>query len=354
MGTDKIRRRESRTIKVGGVAIGGGAPIAVQSMTNTRTADVKQTLAQMSQLEAEGCEIVRVSVPDKDSARAISAIKEATSIPVVADVHFQAELAMAAITAGADKIRINPGNIGGKNELLKVVEAAGEAGIPIRVGVNSGSLGDEIRLREAPMADKLVASAMRSVSLLEDAGFRQIVISVKSSTVLETVAAYRKLAGQLDYPLHLGITESGTLVSGCIKSAVGLGILLAEGIGDTLRVSLTADPVEEIRAGQQILQALEIRLFRPELISCPTCARCEVDLIKIASEVETRLMSLRQPCRVAVMGCVVNGPGEASHADIGIAAGQGKGVLFKRGQKIGVIPEDRFVDALFEALDDEA
>ncbi len=347
-----ISRKSTRQVKVGGVAIGGGAPIAVQSMTNTKTFDVEATVAQINALEAAGCEIVRVSVPDERSAAAIPALKEAIDIPLVADIHFQAGLAVAAIEAGADKVRINPGNIGGQEETAKVVEAAAAAGIPIRIGVNSGSLSREIRESPAPMPEKLARSAIENIELVESLGFDKLVISVKSSNVMETVEAYRLLSAQTDHPLHLGVTESGTLERGAVKSAVALGILMAEGIGDTVRVSLTADPVHEISIARQILQALDIRRFSPEIISCPTCARCEVDLIPIAERLDDHLKSSTKIVKVAVMGCVVNGPGEAAEADVGLAAGRGKGVIFAKGKPVKTIGEADFAAELLKAVDD--
>lgn len=345
-------RKATKRIRIGNIVIGGGSPIAIQSMTNTRTSDIGATVGQIGRLRDAGCEIVRVSVPDEESAAAIARIKADIDMPLVADVHFRAELAVAAIEAGADKIRINPGNIGAAGDVAKVVEAAAKAGIPIRVGVNSGSLTKAIRSQEGTMAQKLFLSAMENIAVIEALGFDQMVVSVKSPDVMEAVAAYRLLSSETDYPLHVGITESGTLESGSIKSAVGLGILLAAGIGDTIRVSLTADPVHEIHAARQILQSLGIRRFFPEIISCPTCARCEVDLIPIAEKLENYLKSSSKLVKVAVMGCVVNGPGEAADADIGLAAGKGKGVIFKGGQAQKTISEDRFLEELIKAVEE--
>ena len=345
-------RKPTRQVKVGRVAIGGGAPVVVQSMTNTKTHMVDETVAQIRALRAAGCEIVRVSVPDPASAAAIPAIKAAIDIPLVADIHFQADLAVAAIKAGADKVRINPGNIGGRDETAKVVEAAAKASVPIRIGVNSGSLSKEIRATDAPPAEKLARSAIENIELIEGLGFNDIVVSVKSSSVTETVEAYRLLSEETDHPLHLGVTESGTLESGAIKSAIGIGILLAEGIGDTIRVSLTSDPVHEIETARQILQALDIRRFSPEIISCPTCARCEVELIPIAEQLEKHLKSSTKIVKVAVMGCVVNGPGEAADADIGLAAGKGKGVIFSHGRAVKTVTESEFLSEMLRSIDE--
>jgi len=345
-------RKPTKRIRIGKVIIGGGFPVAIQSMTNTKTADVEATVTQIIALQETGCEIVRVSVPDCESAAAFKEIKAQIDVPIVADIHFKADLAVAAIKAGADKIRINPGNIGGPEDIRKIVDAAGTAGIPIRIGVNSGSLSKQVRARPNSMAEKLADSALENISLLEESGFDNIVLSVKSSDVLETVKAYRVLSGKTDYPLHLGITESGTLESGTVKSAIGIGLLLAEGIGDTIRVSLTAEPVREIDVAKQILQALGIRRFHPEIISCPTCARCEVDLITIAARLERHLKGCNKLVKVAVMGCVVNGPGEASGADIGLAAGRGKGVIFRRGLAVKTIDETDFFSELIKMVDE--
>lgn len=337
---------------VGSVAVGGGAPVAVQSMTSTKTIDVKATISQIRQLEAAGCEIIRLSIPDEASVKAFKEIKRETEAPLVADIHFQWKLAVAAIKAGADKVRINPGNIGNEQGVRAIVETAGEFDIPIRIGVNSGSLSDKLRESDMTLAEKLVASAMESIKLIESMGFTDLVISAKAFSVPETIATYRALAKRIAYPLHLGITESGTLESGVVRSAVGLGILLAEGVGDTIRISLSADPVHEVYAAQQILQALELRQFHPQLISCPTCARCEVDLIPIANEIEAYLKKSNRSIKVAIMGCAVNGPGEARQADVGIAAGKGKGVLFKRGEPVKTISEDAFIDQLTKMIEE--
>lgn len=331
------------------VAIGGGAPVTVQSMTKTDTRDVEATVRQIRRLEAAGCEIIRVAVPDEEAAEALKAIKRSISIPLAADIHFDHRLAIKAIENGADKLRINPGNIGGREKVREVVRAAMERGVPIRIGVNSGSLErDLLRKHGGPTPEAMVESAMRHVRMLEEMGFRDIVISLKSSDVMDTIEAYRMIAGMCDYPLHLGVTESGPTLSGAIKSAIGIGALLAEGIGDTIRVSLTADPVEEVRVGYQILGALGLRRRGVNLISCPTCGRCRVNLISIVRQVEERLKGIDAPITVAVMGCEVNGPGEAREADVGLACGRGRGVIFRKGVPVERVDENRFVEVLVE------
>ena len=321
-----IQRRITRQIKVGGVPVGGAAAISVQSMTNTPTRDVRATVAQIRRLEAAGCEIVRVAVPDAASAQAISSIKARVRIPVVADVHFDHRLAIAAARAGADGLRINPGNIGGSRKVKAVVDCARACGIPIRIGVNSGSLEkDLLKKYNGATPEGMVASALRHVELLRGLDFHDVKVSLKASDVQRTVAAYRLLAAATDLPVHLGVTEAGTLFSGLVKSALGIGMLLAEGIGDTLRVSLTRDPVEEVRAGFEILAALDIRRRGPEIIACPTCGRTRIDLFGIVERVEKALAGSAAPIRIAVMGCVVNGPGEAREADVGIAGGGRRG-----------------------------
>jgi (E)-4-hydroxy-3-methylbut-2-enyl-diphosphate synthase len=335
---------------VGPVPVGGGAPVAVQSMTNTDTRDAAATLAQIARLADAGCEIVRVAIPHADALDAFAAICAGSSLPVVADVHFDHQLAIEAAARGAAKLRINPGNIGSLDRVDAVLEAAGEAGIPVRIGVNAGSLAREFEDRDWDLAEKLVASAAAFCEHAESRGFADIVVSTKASSVRATVDAYRKLSDLVPYPLHLGVTEAGTLLQGTVKSSVGLGILLDEGIGDTLRVSLTADPVEEVRVAWDILASLDIRRNGPELVSCPTCGRCEVDLIPIAEEVSRRLALVRTPIKVAVMGCVVNGPGESRDADIGVAGGKGVGLIFAKGQIVRKVPETEIVDALFEEI----
>lgn len=342
----------TRQICVGGVKIGGGAPVSIQSMTNTPTHDVEATLAQIQALTAAGCEIVRLAVPDMVAARAIGAIKAGSSVPLVADIHFDYQLALEAVRQGIDKVRINPGNIGAPERVKAVAEACMDRSIPIRIGVNGGSL--EKRLLEqygGPTPEALVESGLRQAQMLEQFGFHDICISLKSSSVSTTMKAYRLMSERCDYPLHLGVTEAGTPELGVIKSAAGIGGLLALGIGDTFRVTLTADPVEEIFAAKKILKAVGLRREGPELIACPTCGRTKIDLIPMARRVEDLLRQVDKPITVAVMGCVVNGPGEARHADVGIAGGQGEGVLFQKGQVVARVPEDRLVDELMKLID---
>ena len=349
-----IERRPTRQIHLGGVAIGGGAPIAVQSMTNTLTSDVEATVAQISRLTQAGCELIRVAVPDLESAEALAAIRGRIAIPLIADIHFDARLAVAAMEHGAQGIRINPGNLGGPDKLARVVDAAKAHGVPIRVGVNSGSIEKGLLQQfgyptpERP--DALIESALNNVRLLEAQGFHEIKISIKSADVLTTIAGYRQLAVMTDYPLHLGVTEAGGLIPGTVKSSVALGILLAEGIGDTFRISLTRDPVEEIRVCWELLRSLRIRLRGPELISCPTCGRTRIDLFSLAEQVEQHLQTMQSTLKVAVMGCVVNGPGEAREADIGIAGGHGVGIIFKKGELFCKVPEDRLLAVFLEEL----
>lgn len=344
-------RHTTRPVKVGALTIGGGAPVLVQSMTNTDTRDVSATLGQISRLAEAGCEVVRVAIPHADALDAFDAICEASPLPVVADIHFDHRLAIEASRRGAAKLRINPGNIGATERVDAVIDAAGEAGIPIRIGVNAGSLAPEYHDRDWPLPEKLAASAVAFCEHFDARGFSDIVVSAKASSVLPTVQAYRLLADRVPYPLHIGITEAGTIRTGTVKSAVGLGILLAEGIGDTLRVSLTADPVEEVSVAWEILAALDLRRRGPELISCPTCGRCEVDLVPIAAAVEERLKTSRSPVKVAVMGCIVNGPGEAREADVGVASGKGVGLIFRRGEPVRKVAEADIVDALMEEID---
>ena len=342
----------TRQICVGGVKIGGGAPVSIQSMTNTPTHDVEATLAQIQALTAAGCEIVRLAVPDMAAARAIGAIKAGSSVPLVADIHFDYRLALEAVRQGIDKVRINPGNIGAPERVKAVAEACMDRSIPIRIGVNGGSL--EKRLLEqygGPTPEALVESGLRQAQMLEQFGFHDICISLKSSSVSTTMKAYRLMSERCDYPLDRGVTEAGTPELGVIKSAAGIGGLLALGIGDTFRVTLTADPVEEIFAAKKILKAVGLRREGPELIACPTCGRTKIDLIPMARRVEDLLRQVDKPITVAVMGCVVNGPGEARHADVGIAGGQGEGVLFQKGQVVARVPEDRLVDELMKLID---
>jgi (E)-4-hydroxy-3-methylbut-2-enyl-diphosphate synthase len=330
--------------------MGGGAPIVVQSMCNTDTRDAAATLAQIACLEDAGCELVRVAIPHRDALAGFAQIVAGSPLPVIADIHFDHQLAIEAIALGAAKVRINPGNIGSWERVLAVVDAAGRAGIPIRIGVNAGSLDPAVDTPERELADKLVASAVGYAERIAATGFQDLVLSVKASSVPVTVDACRRLADLVDYPLHLGVTEAGTTRTGTVKSAAGLGILLAEGIGDTMRISLTADPVEEVAVAWDLLSALDIRRRGPELVSCPTCGRCEVDLIGLAEEVQQRLLTVRTPVKVAVMGCVVNGPGEARDADVGVASGKGVGLVFVHGEPVRKVPESEIVDALMEEI----
>ena len=342
----------TKQITVGGVALGGGAPVTIQSMCNTKTEDAAATAAQIRALEDAGCEIVRVTVPTMEAARAISAIKERISIPLVADIHFDHRLAVEAAVRGADKIRINPGNIGGEENVKAVVDACRARRIPIRVGVNGGSLEKALLAKYGKVTpEALVESAMGHIRLLEKFEFTAICVSGKSSDVPLNMAAYRLLHGRVDYPLHLGVTEAGTPSMGLIKSAIGIGGLLCEGIGDTVRVSLTADPVEEVYAARRILQACGIRRSGVNLVSCPTCGRTGYNMIPIAEELEKRLAGCSKKITVAVMGCVVNGPGEASAADIGIAGGEGEGLIFRKGKVLYKVPQEKLVDALLEEIE---
>ncbi len=342
----------TRQVHVGPVAIGGGAPVSIQSMCNTPTENVDATVAQILRLEQAGCDIVRVAVPTREAAMAIPAIKSRIHIPLVADIHFDYKLALLCIDGGVDKIRINPGNIGSPDRVRAVADGCRERGIPIRVGVNGGSLEKDIlRKYGGVTAEALAESALGHVRLLEDCGFRDVCISVKCSHVPVNMAAYRLLHERTDYPLHLGVTEAGTPDMGVLKSAIGIGGLLCQGIGDTLRVSLTADPVEEVVAAKRILQAIGLRRSGPDLIACPTCGRTKYDMLSIAREVERRLEGCTKPITVAVMGCVVNGPGEASAADVGIAGGDGEGLLFAKGKILRKLPQDKLVDALMEEID---
>ena len=342
----------TRQVHVGPVAIGGGAPVSIQSMCNTPTENADATVAQILRLEQAGCDIVRVAVPTREAAMAIPAIKSRIHIPLVADIHFDYKLALLCINGGVDKIRINPGNIGSPERVRAVADGCRERGIPIRVGVNGGSMEKDIlRKYGGVTAEALAESALGHVRLLEDCGFRDVCISVKCSHVPVNMAAYRLLHDRTDYPLHLGVTEAGTPDMGVLKSAIGIGGLLCQGIGDTLRVSLTADPVEEVVAAKRILQAIGLRRSGPDLIACPTCGRTKYDMLSIAREVEHRLEGCTKPITVAVMGCVVNGPGEASAADVGIAGGDGEGLLFAKGKILRKLPQDKLVDALMEEID---
>jgi (E)-4-hydroxy-3-methylbut-2-enyl-diphosphate synthase len=351
METAKIKRRKTRQINVGKVKIGGSAPIAVQSMTNTPTQDITATVAQIRRLQEAGCEIVRVAVPDQEAAAAVAAIKALIDIPLIADIHFNYRLAIAAAKSGADGLRLNPGNIGGRQKVKAVVECAKDFDIPIRIGVNSGSLEkDIIKKYNGVTSAGMVESGLRHVDMLKSLDFHKIKISLKASDVHRTIEAYRMLSAKTDLPLHVGVTEAGTLYSGIVKSALGIGMLLAEGIGDTIRVSLTRDPVEEVRVGFEILRALGIRQRGPEIIACPTCGRCNINLFDIVERVEKALMTTTEPLKIAIMGCVVNGPGEAKEADIGIAGGDGSGVLFRKGKVVKKFGQDKLVDVLLHEV----
>ncbi|WP_294514695.1 flavodoxin-dependent (E)-4-hydroxy-3-methylbut-2-enyl-diphosphate synthase [uncultured Intestinimonas sp.] len=342
----------SKQILVGGVPVGGGAPVTVQSMCNTRTDDVEATVAQILRLEEAGCEIIRVAVPDLAAAKAVGAIKERIHIPLVVDIHFDYKLALESVAAGADAVRINPGNIGDADRVKAVARACAGKNIPIRIGVNGGSLEKELLAKYGgPTSEALVESAFGHIRLLNRWDFDDICVSLKTSSVPGTIAAYRKMAAESDYPLHVGLTEAGTPRMGILKSAVGIGGLLALGIGDTIRVSLSADPVEEVYAAQDILRVVGLRKDAPELISCPTCGRTRIDLIGLANEVEERLRAVRKPITVAVMGCVVNGPGEAREADVGIAGGDGVGLLFRKGEIVKKVPQEELVDELFRLIE---
>ena len=349
-------RRISKQIQIGGVKIGGGAPIIVQSMTNTDTRDVMSTIRQIKELEEYGCELIRVAVPDMEAAQALKKIKKRIKIPLVADIHFDYRLALAALASGVDGFRLNPGNIGDREQIKQVVLAAKERAVPIRIGLNAGSLPEDIRkkgARAGPEYDKkvnvvirMVEAALEQIQLLESLDFDLIKVSLKAFDVPTTIAAYKTIAQKIPYPLHIGITEAGTPRTGVIRSSVGIGTLLYLGIGDTIRVSLTAHPREEVIAGYEILKSLNLRQRGPILVSCPTCGRAEVDIIKLAQQVETELQQIKKPIKVAVMGCAVNGPGEARDADVGIACGKNRGILFRKGKKIGMVEEGDFLKAL--------
>ena len=342
----------TRQILVGGVPVGGGAPVTIQSMTNTRTDDVQATVDQIRRLEEAGCQIIRVAVPDMAAAKAVGAIKAGIHIPLVVDIHFDYKLALACVEEGCDAVRINPGNIGGEDRVKAVAEACKARNLPIRIGVNGGSLEKPLLAKYGGVTpEALVESAFGHIALLEQYDFHDIFVSLKSSSVVTTMAAYRLMSEKSDYPLHLGVTETGTTRMGTIKSAIGIGGLLALGIGDTLRVSLSADPVEEVYAAKDILKALGMAANEPNLVSCPTCGRTRIDLIGLANQVEERLKNVHKPITVAVMGCVVNGPGEASAAAVGIAGGQGEGLLFRKGEIVKKVPQEQLVDELFHLID---
>lgn len=348
-----MKPKTTKQIWIGPVAVGGGAPISVQSMTNTRTEDVQATAAQIGQLRDAGCDIVRIAIPDMAAAKAISEIKQLQpQIPLVGDIHFDYRLALTAVEQGIDALRINPGNIGDEAKVIAVVKAAKQRHIPIRIGVNAGSLEKELLMRYGhPTPEAMVESALRHVRLLEKHDFYDIKLSLKANDVPMTIKAYQLMSETVDYPLHLGITEAGTVSSGTIKSAVGIGALLAQGIGDTVRVSLTGDPVEEVKVAAEILKALNLRQYGPTLVSCPTCGRTQINLVSIAEAVEKRLASIKKPIKVAVMGCVVNGPGEAREADIGIAGGREFGLIFRKGEIVKKVPEDKLLEELFKEID---
>lgn len=349
---DFINRKKTRVVKIGNVLVGGNNPVAIQSMCNTKTSDTEATVKQILALEKEGCEIIRVAVPDMAAAEAISEIKKQIHIPLVADIHFDYRLALKAIEKGVDKLRINPGNIGGEDRVKAVVEAAKAKNIPIRIGVNSGSLEKDILEKYGTVTPEgLVESAMRHVRILEKLDFRDIVISIKASNVPFSLKAYSLLSEEVDYPLHVGITESGTEWSGTIKSSVGIGAILAMGIGDTIRVSLTGDPLEEVRVAKAILKDMGLRKFGIEFVSCPTCGRTCIDLIGLAKKVEEKCININKDIKVAVMGCAVNGPGEAREADIGIAGGNGYGLIFKKGEILKRLPESELLDTLMEEIE---
>lgn len=346
-------RKKTRTIQIGNRGIGSDAPISVQSMTNTKTDNVEATVKQIQALAAAGCDIVRLAIPDMAAAQAVDRIKQFVTVPLIADIHFDYRLALSCLERGIDGLRLNPGNIGQEEHVKKVVKEAQKKRIPIRIGVNAGSLDKTLLAKHGghPTPAAMVESALQHIAILENLDFYDIKISLKANDVPTTIAAYRLMSDTKDYPLHLGITEAGTVNSGVIKSAVGIGALLAQGIGDTIRVSLTGDPVEEVKVANEILKSLGLREYGPTLISCPTCGRCNIDLISLANQVEDRLKGVKKPIKVAVMGCVVNGPGEAKEADIGIAGGMGQGILFRKGEILRKVPEEELVAALFVELD---
>ena len=345
-----IKRKKTRPVYVGDVQVGGDAPVVVQSMTCTDTRDVKATVEQIKRLEDAGCELVRVAVPDKEAAEVLVDIRKAIGIPLIADIHFNHHLALEAINNGIDGIRINPGNIG-KDKIKEVISAAGERDIAIRIGVNAGSLDKDILSKYGgPTPVALVESALDSIALFEEMGFYSIKLSLKSSDVATMVESCRLISEKTDYPLHLGVTEAGSIVNSSVKSSIGIGLLLYEGIGDTIRVSITGDPISEVDIAYRILRALNVRRVGPDIISCPTCGRCEIDLLELVEEVEKRLAGMKEYLKIALMGCVVNGPGEAAEADIGIAGGRGSGMLFKKGKVVRKIKEEEFVDVLMDEI----
>ncbi len=347
-----MKRKKTRQIHIGPVAIGGGAPISVQSMCNTKTTDTEATVAQIKALQAAGCDIVRLAVPDMEAAKNLGNIIGQVDVPLVADIHFDYKLALEAINQGISALRLNPGNIGGEEKVRAVVQAAKEKNIPIRIGVNAGSLDKKILAKYGAVTpEALVESAMQHIRILEELDFHDMKISLKAHDVPLTLAAYRLMSQTVDYPLHLGITEAGTVNTGIIKSAVGIGALLAEGIGDTFRISLTGDPVVEVKVANEILKSLGLKEYGPTLVACPTCGRTSIDLPAIAAKVEKKLQTISEPIDVAVMGCVVNGPGEARGADVGIAGGNGEGLIFRKGEIIRKVPEEILVEELFKEID---
>jgi len=347
-----VIRKKTKTIKIGNRIIGGESPILVQSMTNRYTGDLKKTLNQIRELEKAGCEIVRIAIPNKKSCENIPILKEKVNIPIVADIHYSYRLAVGAIEAGADKIRINPGNIGKKENIAKIVKKAKEKGIPIRIGINAGSLEKALwKKYGGPVPNALVESTLKNIEIVESFGFHNIVLSIKSSSVLDTIEANRLISVETDYPIHLGVTEAGPIGSGTIRTTAGLSTLLYLGIGDTIRVSLTGNPVEEVRVGYRILQSLEMREYGPLIISCPTCGRMEIDLPALVKKVEERVSNIQQNIKIAIMGCVVNGPGEARMADVGIAGGKGVGIVFRKGKIVKEVPEAELLDALLQEIE---
>jgi (E)-4-hydroxy-3-methylbut-2-enyl-diphosphate synthase len=351
MARTSQKKKSTSQISLGGLKIGGGAPVIVQSMTKTDTRDVRSTVSQIRELQAAGCEAVRIAVLNAEAAEAVSPIRKKIKIPLIADIHFDHKLALAAIKNGIDGLRINPGNIGRRIKVKEIVSASKDRGIPIRIGVNAGSLEKELlRKYKHPSSKALVESARRHIKILEDLDFTSIKVSLKASDVMRTVEAYRLFSEKFNYPVHIGISEAGPAFTGTVKSSIGLGILLSEGIGDTIRVSLTADPVEEVRVAYEILKSLHLRQISPELISCPTCGRCQINIREIVDKVEAKLADLRKPIKVAVMGCVVNGPGEAREADIGIAGGRGTGLLFKNGKVVKTLKERELFSTLMREI----
>lgn len=348
-----LQRRFSKQIEMGNIKIGGNAPISVQSMTNTDTRNVEETLKQINILYENGCELIRLAILNSDAAQAIKEIKKKSPIPIISDIHFDYRLAIQCIENGVDALRLNPGNIGKEENIKKVVSLAKTNNVPIRIGINGGSLEKDIEAENIPLHEKMVKSALRHIEILERNDFDKIKVSLKSSDVLTTIKAYRLIAEKIEYPLHLGVTEAGTYTGGIIKSAVGLGTLLAEGIGDTIRVSLTDSPVEEVKAGYSILKSLNLRQRGINFVSCPTCGRTQIDLISLAKEVEKRLSDFDKPLTVAVMGCAVNGPGEAKHADYGIAGGINEGYIFKKGEIIKKLPENQLLDEFIKLIHSE-